>query len=149
MMPPETYLRARRSAPYHVQVELAEVPRELPEVGQVQVSARVVRVFRGSRRLRVGDGVGFEVSACRRGADIPTGGAWWTPAERLAEARFMEAFLEGTPPTCRVSLWQAQIIEAPSPRPQMGLWELEPGWRDSLLRFLDWLGFLKSRFARV
>lgn len=148
MMPLETYLRARRSAPYHVQVELVEAPRELPELGHVRISARVVRVFRGSSRLRAGDGVAFELSVCNRGAHAPPGGTWWTPAEKLAKARFMEVFLEGALPTCQVSLWQSQIVEVPSRRPQMGLWKLEPGWRDSL-RFLDRLRFLKSKPAGV
>jgi hypothetical protein len=139
-MPLETYLRARRSAPLHVQVDVTEVPRELPALGVVRISARIARIFRGRHLLRLGDDVSFEISVCERMTDIPTGGTWWIQADALARAQFMEVFLDGTPPGCQVALWQSTIIDAPSARPRMGLWSHEPGWR-------DWLVFLKRRFA--
>jgi hypothetical protein len=119
-MPWETYLSARRSARYHVQVELEGAPAGLPDLGDVTVEGRVVRVFRTDGRLQVGDRVRFAVSVCRAGAKVPAGGAWWKPAEELAAARFLEAFLDGTPPDCAVALWQSQIVGAPSDVPQMG-----------------------------
>lgn len=140
MMPLETYFRARRLAPLHVQVDVTEVPRELPVLGAVRISARVARIFRGRHLLRLGDEVSFEISVCKRMADIPTNGTWWIQAEALARAQFMEVFLEGTPPSCQVALWQSTIIDAPSARPRMGLWRHKPGWRDWLLFFKCQLG---------
>jgi hypothetical protein len=123
MMPYETYLNGRRSALFHVQVELKKVPDELPEKGYVFVEANVGRVFRTNGQLKIGDPVRFDVNVIHKNAPRHPGGAWYIDSDALACARFMEVFLNGTPPECPVALWQTRIIDAFSDLPQMELYQ--------------------------
>jgi hypothetical protein len=133
MMHPETYLRARRWARFHVQVELEEVPENDPSFSDVPVNARVVRVFRHKWRwwhwpwrwrLKVGDRVSYLVSVVSEGDPIRPGGVFWTPYGALKNAKFMEVFLNGAPPRCSVAAWQGQIIDHATDEPVMNLTRL-------------------------
>lgn len=130
MMDPETYLAARRSARFHVQVELEKVPDNYPSFSDVPVTARVVRLFRHKWRwwhwpwrwrLEVGDRVSYAVSIVSEGDPIRPGGAFWTPYGALKNAKFMEVFLSGAPPKCSVAVWQCRIIDRPTDEPVMNL----------------------------
>ena len=123
MMHPETYLEARRSAQHHVQVEITAIslPSELP--GSATIRARVGTVFRSTAGLSADDSLEFGVSVTRSMDDVPTGAVCWTLAEVLAEGRWLEAFLNGSPPNCEVAAWQSEPIGGPTSRPTMSLTE--------------------------
>jgi hypothetical protein len=146
MLPPDVYLQARRSAAYHVQVELLNVPKEMPQLGRVRLSAKVVRAFRGGRQVRMGSRVSFEVSVCGPNADVPVGGTVWTDSGHLAAARFMEVFLDGNPPDLHIPLGESRIIDVPSRTPRMGVWDWEPSWKDTFVAVLP--KSLRGRLGR-
>jgi tetratricopeptide (TPR) repeat protein len=112
MLPPFEYKKARIQACFHVQVEFDTVPPDVRTPGDVRVNARVIRIFRGSSSLRVGDRVEFAVSSRRKQDGYPApGGVLWTDYARLVGARYMEVYLNGKPPDCPVALWQSEILE--------------------------------------
>ncbi|HVS36442.1 MAG TPA: hypothetical protein VMS17_12825 [Gemmataceae bacterium] len=76
-------------------------------------------MFRTDGRLQFGDRVRFAVSVLGEAVMPCPGGTLWTCHESLAAARFMEAFLDGTPPDCQVALWQTKIVDAPSDAPRI------------------------------
>jgi hypothetical protein len=50
---------------------------------------------------------------------IPIGGTRWTDYAALRAAAYLEVFLDGQPPACKVALWQLAIIPAPTDRPTL------------------------------
>lgn len=75
VMPMEASLAARRSAPFHIQLELDKkqsVPRDR---GKTRIQGRAIRVFRSDGPLAIGDRIGFDLWVCREG-DEPTGPAY-------------------------------------------------------------------------
>ena len=118
---PETYLRARKLARFHVQVKLedARLPSSYP--GEARIIAIVVRLFRGNEGLAVGDRVTFDLCVVQHMDQIPTSGEWWTLAARVSAGQLMEAFLDGEPPDCKLAHWQSMLIDADSAEPQMKL----------------------------
>ena len=130
-LPPSAHLDARLHAPYHVQVERDTTPvadsAAYPDLLMLQW--RVTRVFRGDGRLENGDLLRFAVKFHRAGA--PDDGPRLRLAD-LATLRFVEAFLEGTPPDMRVTAGQLRPISACSDRPQMDVStepEIESMWK--------------------
>jgi hypothetical protein len=107
---------ARLHAAYHVQMELEKVPNK---PGKGQVSGRVVRIFRGTPRLRLGDTVEFEVWAARKQHELQDVliGVAYLEFDALRHARYVEVFLDGEPPNCTVPEAQHKIIESPSDAP--------------------------------
>ena len=85
-------------------------------------------LFRGGKVLGVGDRVSFEVSVRKQDEDIPTDGTWWTLAEELATAHFMEVFFDGKPPEYRVSLWQSTNNRSTVSTARDGALEVEAGF---------------------
>jgi hypothetical protein len=131
-LPPSAHLDARLHAPYHVQVERDTTPvahaASVPD--SLQLQWRVTRVFRGDGRLKKGDVLRFAVKLDRGGA-APDDGARLRLAD-LATLRFVEAFLEGTPPDMRVTAGQLRPISVCSDRPQMDVStepEIESMWK--------------------
>lgn len=89
---------------------------------RVRVNAEIIRVFRGEPRLVPGDRVHFSVSVLTGDEEldrVPIGGSIWTNYAALQSARFLEAFLDGTPPDCEIRLWQLAILDTPTDRPTM------------------------------
>ena len=118
---PGMYCVARHTARFHLQVQLQNVPSDVPTPDAVVVEGKVVRVFRGRKALGVGDIVTFKVMVTRRTDDIdsiPIGPPLWD-YDYLLKVKFMEVFLNGEPPACGLAAWQAQFVEAPSVRPIM------------------------------
>lgn len=107
---------ARRGAPFHVQLELTRVPAECPN-GEVQIEGRVVRVFRGEALLQPGTLVSFPLWVCNNGGE-PTGPAY-VYHHALVTASHMEAYLEGTPPQCRVAGYEFTLLPASSALPMI------------------------------
>ena len=119
----EGRLMWRRSAPFHVQLELNKASyRELPS-GPTEVHGVVVRVFRTDGRLTAGDHVEFELWVCRSG-NVPTGPAF-IYEEEFARAVYMEVYLAGTPPKCDLAGYEFCVLDAPSDRPMLTPEELE------------------------
>jgi hypothetical protein len=85
----------------------------------VPVAGRVRRIFRGDEGLRLADEVLFSVAVCRPRDRIPCGGGLWMQLADFEGARYLEVFLEGTPPRCQVVCSQAVVIEAPSDAPHL------------------------------
>jgi hypothetical protein len=118
VMPKPAYDEARLRARYHVQVELGQAgvgktPAHVPIVG------RVARVFRGDGLLRPGEEVHFSVAVCRPGDSLCPGGDLWMHLQDFETARYMEVFLDGTPPACKVARSQCFAIPAPSDTPSV------------------------------
>ena len=126
-IPLQGRLEWRRTAPFHVQLEL-EKPEDLQRVaGQIQVQGRAVRVFRTDGRLAVGDRVAFPLWVCDAG-DVPTGPAY-IYYDTFMAASYMEAYLGGNPPELWLAAYEFSVIRAPSDEPTLTPRELE-----------EWLG---------
>jgi hypothetical protein len=117
-MAPWTYTDARIDSRYHVQVKLlrmviGQTPSEVPLHGIV------VRVFRGGENLNVGSEIQFSVDVISNKDEPRFGDEVWQVKESIEKAKYMEAFLDGNPPQCKVAAWQSFIINAPSDTPQI------------------------------
>jgi hypothetical protein len=88
----------RRNAPFHVQVEILRLRSSRVGVPLAFIDACVARVFRGD--LRVGDKLRFNLVVTVEGSCGP--GETAVPLASLEAARYLEVFLEGEPPNCRV-----------------------------------------------
>jgi hypothetical protein len=122
-IPLEGRLRGRRTAPFHIQLEL-EKPQDIQRTaGDVQVRGRAVRVFRTDGRLAVGDRFAFPLWVCRAG-DEPTGPAY-IYYDDFMTASYMEAYLYGNPPECKLAAYEFSVIRAPSEEPILTPRELE------------------------
>jgi hypothetical protein len=128
MLPQSRYQQARSEAVFHVQVKVLQVEAGMPTPARVRVDAEVVRVFRGEHAMKSGDRVHFSVSVLTGDEEldcVPVGGTIWTNYAALQLARFLEVFLDGTPPACEIRLWQQTILEAPTAQPIMSV---QPVW---------------------
>ena len=122
-IPLEGRLRWRRTAPFHVQLKL-EKPEDIQRIaGDIQVQGRAVRVFRTDGRLTVRDRFAFSLWVCRAG-DEPTGPAY-IYYDDFMTASYMEAYLCGNPPECRLAAYEFSVIPAPSEEPTLTPSELE------------------------
>jgi hypothetical protein len=119
-MPFAAYLEARLSARLHVQVEY-ERPRILKTPCYVVIRADVRRVFRGSNELRDGESVEFGVVAYGGGDGdkIHPDAGLYVHRRTLENGRFIEAFLNGTPPALTLAASQYEVIGSLSDTPQM------------------------------
>ena len=119
MLPPPAYIEARLLAKFHVQVEIEPsvvdaTPAYLP------VRGRVRRVFRGGS-LEPGAELRFTVPVCRRGDEIMPGGDLWMYHEQFQGAKYMEVFLDGTPPECKLACSQCSVVAGLSDLPQLAV----------------------------
>ena len=122
LMGVEGRLSARRSAPFHVQLELATLPTpRMPT--RVHIEGRVVRIFRGDASLQLGAHVSFPLWICERG-DEPTGPAYVYYKE-LSSASHMEAYLYGTPSQCDLAAYEFVLLDRASSEASMGVQDLE------------------------
>lgn len=113
VLPPESYVAARREAGAHVQVKVLSVQPPTTGAGPCQVSAEVAVSFTGP--LAPGTPLKFAVSCYRFGL-IPEGDTLWTDFDALAAARYLEAFLD-LGPAPRIARDQVEIILAPRETP--------------------------------
>jgi hypothetical protein len=118
-------LKARREAPYHVQVEITAAPPPAGD-GLARVEGRVSRVFRSDGRPAVGDPVTLRLAVVREQEDPPPGRAAIV-YERLIRATHLEAFLLGDPPRCEVCLDELELLSEALPGPILSAERLEPG----------------------
>jgi hypothetical protein len=110
---PWVYEKARKAARFHLQVEVVEVAPRRP----AHVAARVVRVFRGHERIRVGERVEFDVPVAAAGT-TPEPGEQQMPLGELAGAKFLEVFLDGELPHCDpVGILLPVVLAAPTGEP--------------------------------
>jgi hypothetical protein len=122
-IPLKESLKWRQTAPFHIQLEL-EKPQDTHTVsGEIQVHGRAVRVFRTDGRVGVGDRLGFSLWVCRAG-DEPTGPAY-IHDDDFKTASYMEAYLYGDPPECKLAAYEFTVIRAPSDEPTLISRELE------------------------
>ncbi len=120
MMPGPAYTESRLRAKYHVQVEIER--RDIDQTPAcVPVSCRVHRIFRGDALLTVGDTVRFSVAVFREYDDIPAGGDRWMHYDVFEQATYLEVFLDGTPPDCKVARSQRYPITRLSDTPQIAV----------------------------
>jgi len=122
-IPFEGRLEVRLTAPFHVQIELEKWQNIQGVAGDTEVRGRVVRVFRTDGRLPVGDPVAFTLWACDPG-DEPTGPAY-IYFDDLMTASYVEAYLYGDPPKCKLGAYEFGVIPAPSDEPTLTARELE------------------------
>jgi len=116
MMPPEEYRKARDGAQFHLQLALNKVTPPARFPGQCLVEGKVVTVFRGA--LAAGTPMRLEVSCKRDGDRAPPGGEFWTRWEELAQARFLEAYVNREGEGYAIAAWQSAMIGKPSAKPQ-------------------------------
>jgi hypothetical protein len=76
-----------------------------------------VRIFRGDSSLSIGDKLTFHVNVCRREDRIPFGPTY-VRYETFVQARYLETFLNGTPP-CLEAIDPGLILSASTRRPQL------------------------------
>ena len=132
-IPLDGRLHWRRTAPFHVQLELNKAGDRGGGLRQTQVHGLVVRIFRTDGRLTSGDYVEFPLWVCHRG-DEPTGPAF-IYEDAWARAVYLEAYLTGTPPQCELAAYEFCVLDAPSDRPILTPEELETiEGRDASLR---------------
>jgi len=118
MKAPPAYTEARLRARFHVQVEY-EAPRIVTTPTYVTVCGRVKSVFRGDNVLYAGDVIQFQVAVYSDGDLLPPSGTLWMNRRGIVKGRFLEAFLNGNPPTCTVAASQSKLISELSSSPQM------------------------------
>ena len=92
----EGRLQWRKTAPFHIQIELQKRSMPFRVPSPVDIPGRVVRVFRTDGRLAEGDQVAFVLWVCRPG-DEPTGPAY-VYHDDFIQATHMEVYLYGSPP---------------------------------------------------
>jgi len=110
---------ARRAAPIHVQVELTALPEAIPDLAEITMAGSVVAVFRGPSNLQVGSSVSFPIWVCHPGSE-PTGPPF-VYRDDLTRLRYVEAYLSGEPPNCRLVGYECQLISTSSLYPQLPL----------------------------
>jgi len=71
----------------------------------------------------VGDRVAFALYVCRAG-DEPTGPAY-IYCDDFKAARYMEAYLFGDPPECKLAAYEFNVIRTPSDEPTLTSRQLE------------------------
>ena len=123
MIPLKGSLHWRKTAPFHVQLELQNGARQFERDGQYELSGRVVRVFRTDGRLSLGDNVEFAIWVCRP-ENAPPG----PPAvyrEKITKATHIEIYLYGSPPKCAIAGYEFEILNAPTHEPVMTVAQLE------------------------
>jgi len=130
-IPFEGRVQARRCASFHVQLELTRVPAKCPN-GEVDIEGRVVRVFRGQALLQPGALVSFLIWVVREGGE-PTGPAF-VYHDALQAASHAEAYLEGTPPRCRLAAYEFTLLRAATPIPAMSADDLERMYSEAMSR---------------
>jgi hypothetical protein len=153
-IPWQSRVAFRRTAPYHVQLELERGTGPLSLPTRVNVQGHVVRAFRTDGRLGPGDPVAFRLWVCQAG-DEPEGPAY-IHFEPFSKARYMEAYLSGNPPDCRLAGYELAVIDAPSEQPSMSAEQLEE-WIDlirtgaqSILKKKPWWkGVLERAWTRM
>ena len=120
-LPPSAYLDARLHATYHVQVELdpTQVPEPSSYPDTLMLRWRVRRLFRGDGRLKEGDTIGFPLKVYRSGQRFPADEGGWMRLADIAAIRYVEAFLDGTPPALRIKAAQFRAIGDCSNTPQI------------------------------
>jgi hypothetical protein len=109
-------LHARLRARFHVQLELTYLPSEFQTPTAITVEGFVIHVFRGGSSLSLGDKLTFDVNVCRRGDLIPPFGPTYQLYDKFLRARYVETFLNGTPPRCGVAV-DFMILSAPTRKP--------------------------------
>jgi hypothetical protein len=122
-IPLEGRLWWRRTAPFHVQLELEKARDLVRALGETQVRGLAVRVFRTDGRLSAGDRIEFPLWVCRTG-DEPTGPAF-IYEDAFSRAEYIEAYLAGTPPKCQLAAYEFCVLDAPSDRPVLTPEQLE------------------------
>ena len=108
---------ARLRARYHVQVEI-EARSQAGFLDRPRVETTVRRIFRGDDQLAEGSAVNFLVNVFEDG-DTCFGRRPFVTQSEFDRARYLEVFLNETPPSCIVPHDQHSVIEALSEKPQM------------------------------
>jgi hypothetical protein len=117
----ERSIHCRRTAPFHVQVELV---RDLePDLGPRRVQGRVVQVFRGDGRVVPGDEITFRLWLCEPRKE-PTGECYVYLSD-FSRVRYIEAYLLGSPPKCEIAGNEFAVIYSPSQTPRLTVGDLE------------------------
>jgi hypothetical protein len=107
---------ARRVAPFHVQLELLTRRSTAPERGrQITLRGPIVRLFRGTPILSLGDELSFDIWLCNPGGE-PTG-LPYVYYDDLVRLPYVETYLSGKPPDCDIVCYEFQFIPAPSDSP--------------------------------
>ncbi len=121
MLPASHYLRAQRTADWHVQVRRFNVPELVSTPATATVHSKIMRVFRATSPISLGEELAFGVSVIRPNDEMPVGGIIWMDYDQLTVARFMEVFLNSKEQLshCEVALWQSRLIDQPSDKPCM------------------------------
>jgi hypothetical protein len=110
--------KARRNAPFHVQIKLVNLPATRPEPSdEIRIGGLVVQIFHGDPFLQVGNFVSFAIWVCRSG-DEPTGPAY-AYYDDLVRMGHVEVYLQGQPPDCDLVGYEYLLIAAPSLDPQL------------------------------
>jgi hypothetical protein len=117
----ERSILCRRMSPFHVQVELVTGPE--PLLGPRRVQGRVVQVFRGDGRVVPGDQIAFRLWVCEPGKE-PTGECY-VYRNDFIRARYIEAYLHGSPPKCEIAGNEFTLIDSPSQTPCLTVGDLE------------------------
>lgn len=118
VMPPWVYEEARDKAMFHVQVKILKVTAPAQTPGECAVEGEVVQIFRDTPgTLKQGTVLTFTVSCSKPGDPVIVGGTLWTNLDSLMQAKYLEAFLNGSEHGYGVALWQSFIIAAPTAQP--------------------------------
>lgn len=115
-------LKGRLYAPCHVQVELIGPHFAAKTPANLQLDAKVMRIFRSDGQIKAGDEIKLLVSVRRPTDELCAGQDPLAPrldADLFAAARFVEAFVKRWPSEYRVSRDQIDIIPAISDMPYM------------------------------
>ena len=95
-MPPSEYLEARAKAQFHIQVAVEERSSIPKTSGHAMVMGQVVKVFRTTDKLKMGDPVKFSIAVCHDHAEIPPSGTLWTTVEMFEKAPYIEVLTDAS-----------------------------------------------------
>jgi hypothetical protein len=156
MIPPEGRIHWRKTAPFHLQLELdqpaiqLELAKEYQHWHGARIECRVARLFRSDNRLAVGDPVSFRIYVCEPGSE-PTGPAYIYKQD-LLQTTHLEAYLYGEPPDCQLAAYEFEILKGgPTDKPILTIDQLKKmysHWEKRAMlspaRWKEWLRVWKA-----
>ena len=113
MLPPEAYLEVRKTARYHLHLEILTVSLPASTPGMARVIARVETILRGDDSLSRGSRIAIELGIARKGDPLPESPDIWILIEKVKPGLWLEAYLNGEPPNYLIVSSQVSPIEAP------------------------------------
>jgi hypothetical protein len=114
---PGAYQKARKRASLHLQIEIDPIDQNIAAGENFPVTGKIVRIFRGNRKCRLGQFINFNVAVLFDSSKECTSGIIWLHYSDLVTKKYMEVYLDGKTPNFSVALCQNELIDLPTEHP--------------------------------